>query len=109
MVGDLLGGLEWGSSSTGAEPRQAVHHFSTDASRSVGCGALWGFRGLQLSWQLMSADAARGGRLSKESTTPQELLSVVLASAVWGREWQKTAVLVYIDNVGAVISGKIRV
>ena len=81
-------------------PRQISHQFVSDASGSFGCGALWEFRWLQLQWpQSCREDFVQ---LTEASITLKELLPVVIACAVWGREWQNSTVLVHCDNVGAV-------
>lgn len=81
-------------------PRQISHQFVSDASGSFGCGALWEFRWLQLQWpQSCREDFVQ---LTEASITLKELLPVVIACAVWGREWQNSSVLVHCDNVGAV-------
>ena len=72
-------------------PRVHVH---SDASGSFGCGALlsqshW----FQLSWP-RSWDAV--------DITTKELLPIVLAAAIWGREWHGQAVCFHTDNMGVV-------
>ena len=52
----------------------------SDASGSWGCGALWHQRWLQLKWE--------GLPIVSESTAAKELFPVVVAAAVWGREWR---------------------
>ena len=69
-------------------------HVHSDASGSFGCGALltqssW----FQLRWP-HSWDSI--------DITTKELLPVVLAAAVWGREWRHQSVCFHTDNMGVV-------
>lgn len=82
----------------GFGPRQISRQFISDASGSFGCGASWEFRWLQLQWPQSGRDVLK---LTETSITLKELLPVVIACALWGREWQNS-VLVHCDNVGAM-------
>ena len=77
-----------------------THHAWTDASGSFGCGALRGTSWLLLQWPQAYRDAQQ--KLKEASITLKELLPVVLACAVWGREWANASVLIHCDNLGAV-------
>ena len=67
--------------------------FSSDASGSWGCGAVWEDRWLQLAWH---------GTWSDVYIATKELLPIVLACAVWGPHWQHKCVQVYCDNMAVV-------
>ena len=71
--------------------------FSSDASGSIGCGALWAPYWMQLKWFDTNEI-----RLEQDSITFKELLPIVLASALWGRSWKNQSVVVQCDNQGAV-------
>lgn len=53
--------------------------FSSDASGSWGCGAVWGQHWLQWQW---------AGKWSIQHIMVKGLVSIVLACAVWGESWQ---------------------
>ena len=81
-------------------PIRVSHEFASDASGRFGCGALWGFRWLQLQWpQSYQGDFLQ---LAEASITLKELLPMVIACAVWGPEWRSSTVVVHCDNMGAV-------
>lgn len=67
--------------------------FSTDASGSWGCGAVWKDRWIQAPWEGVWAD---------QSIAAKELLPIVLACALWGPHWVGKQVLVLCDNAAAV-------
>lgn len=69
------------------------HHVYTDASGSFGCGAIWGRQWFQYRW-------SRAFR--EEEIAQQELLPIVLACMVWGRQWCGQAVLCHCDNIAVV-------
>ena len=66
---------------------------TTDASGNWGCGAFSEEKWFQLSWPDSIADC----HISIKELTP-----VVLATAVWGKEWEGHTVLIYSDNSTAV-------
>ena len=74
-------------------PRQPTHHAYTDASGLVGCGGVWLHQWFMLKWDLSYQD---------QPISQKELLAVVLACAVWGKEWANEVVLVHCDNTAAV-------
>ena len=80
--------------------RQASHECWTDASGRFGCGALWGTQWLQVEWPASYKEHCRS--LREASITLKELLPVVLACAIWGRQWADSMVVVHCDNEGAV-------
>ena len=53
--------------------------FSSDALGSWGCGVIWEKHWLQCPWI---------GTWSNNSIPVKELLPIVLAYAIWGRQWQ---------------------
>ena len=67
--------------------------FSSDASGSWGCGAVWNGRWIQLEWN---------GSWSQQCIAAKELLPITLACAMWGAEWQNRQVLVLSDNMAVV-------
>ena len=67
----------------------------TDASGGVGCGAWWCPQWIQLKW-------APGMKFGELPITQKEVLPVVLACAVWGKQWSGSAVMVHCDNEAAV-------
>ena len=79
-----------------------AHQVWTDASGSFGCGAVYpsGHQWIQLQWPWSLGVGAMP--LGEESITLKELLPVVLACAVWGRQWYRSIVTVHCDNTGAV-------
>lgn len=85
-----------------AQKHQESHHMWTDASGNWGCGAVcpatnqW----LQLKWP--ERYPQEWVRVKDESITLKELLPVVLACAVWGENWKKSAITVHCDNMGVV-------
>lgn len=82
---------------------KVVIHVWTDASGSYGCGALVPHSGdwLQLQWP--QSYARDGVRLREESITLKELLPIVIAGAIWGERWRRSAhVVMHCDNMGAV-------
>jgi hypothetical protein len=66
----------------------------TDASGSWGCGAFWRTLWFQVPWD--------GLAIAVQSIAGKELFSIVLASLLWGRIWQRLTVLCRCDN-GAVV------
>ena len=84
-----------------ADQAQALHIW-TDASGHYGCGAFdpTTKRWIQLAWPSSYSDEAL--RLGGESITLKELFPVVLACAVWGRDFANSGVIVHCDNLGAV-------
>ena len=81
---------------------QTAVHIWTDASGLVGCRALNPAtkRWLQLKWP---EDNVFGGvLLREESITFKELLPIVLACAVWARDFCGLCVTVHCDNLGTV-------
>ena len=62
------------------------HHLYSDATGSFGCGAMWARAWFQLQWP------------KDQSIAVKELLSIVMACILWGKEWQNTSVLAHCDN-----------
>ena len=74
--------------------------FASDASGSVGCGAIWAPLWLQLKWSDSVQTLENSPK--EDSIMYQELLPIILACAVWGRHWCNSSVRVYCDNMGTV-------
>ena len=81
-------------------PPQVQAQFATDASGSVGCGAVYPPLWLQYKWG--DSPYTGVGSNQEDSITFQELLPIVFACAVWGPRWQNASVVVQCDNQGAV-------
>ena len=81
-------------------PLQVQAQFTTDASSSVGCGAVYHPYWLQYKWG--NSPYSGVGSNQEDSITYQELLPIIFACAVWGCMWQNTSVAVQCDNQGAV-------
>ena len=79
---------------------QVAISFASDASGSVGCGAIWPPLWLQYKWSV--ADRVDNSQLNEDSITLQELLLIVFVCTVWGARWQHSLVRVFCDNLGAV-------
>ena len=67
--------------------------FSTDASGSWGCGAVWKKEWMQCPWN---------GSWTDKGIATKELLPIVLAMALWGEQWAHKHVLVQSDNMAVV-------
>ena len=66
---------------------------ATDASGMWGCGAVWQNTWLQLAWDAQWVD---------KSIAAKELIPIVLACALWGKQWQYKRVCVKCDNMSVV-------
>ena len=64
-----------------------------DVSRGWGCGAYWGSKWFMLPWS---------GPITECHITVKELIPIVLATALWGKEWQGQLVQVWCDNSAVV-------
>ena len=74
--------------------------FYSDASGSIGCGAIWSPSWFQIKWQ--GPVAGRWPELGEDSIMLKELLPIVWAIATWGSLWRNASVIVYCDNQGTV-------
>ncbi len=66
----------------------------SDASGWWGCGAYWGFRWFQLPL---------AGQTEQWHITAKELVPIVIATVLWGKEWRVRTVLARCDNTAVVI------
>ena len=66
---------------------------TSDASGSWGCGAFSGSQWFQLQWN----SALEGSHI-----TLKELVPIVLAAAIWGKQWIGKTVLAQCDNAAVV-------
>ena len=66
---------------------------TSDASGSWGCGAFWGQKWFHLQWTTTMQD---------DHIATKELVPIVLAAAVWGREWYGLSVQARCDNSAVV-------
>lgn len=82
---------------TATNSRQPDAAITSDASGSWGCGAYWGSQWLQWQWDQFAQD---------KSIAVKELLPIIFAAALWGKEWRGWCVLCRCDNqtVVAVIN-----
>ncbi len=62
--------------------------FTSDASGSIGCGALWTPHWLQLFWRQTGSN-----QLDDDSITFKEFFLLVLACAMWGHRWTTSSVV----------------
>ena len=73
--------------------READAIVTSDASGSWGCGAFWGKYWFQLVWS---------GEMCREPIMVKELVPMVVAAAVWGKQWRELVVCCRSDNQAAV-------
>ena len=73
-----------------ADKRVPEVEVTSDASGSWGCGAHWGSQWLQVPWNDQS---------KQMSIAAKELVVIIIAVAVWGRQWQGKCVLRRSDNM----------
>lgn len=67
--------------------------FSSDASGSWGCGAIWATNWIQCEWQTTWVG---------KSIALKELLPIVLACAIWGASWSHKRIQVLCDNAAVI-------
>ena len=67
--------------------------FSSDASGSWGCGAVWQQAWLQQTWD---------EEWKPQNIAAKELVPIAVACAVWGPDWRHQRVLVQCDNMAVV-------
>jgi hypothetical protein len=72
--------------------------FSTDASSTVGCGAVFGNEWFSHQW---SADMINLPD-SMKSTALLEIIPIVIAAAIWGSRWERKRILLFCDNQATV-------
>ena len=70
-----------------------THPLKTDASGTWGCGASWGTHWFQWKWE---------GPSQEWAIAQKELLPILFAMVVWGREWQGQRVECQCDNAAVV-------
>ena len=66
---------------------------TSDASGGWGCGAYWDSQWFMLPWT---------GPITECHLTAKELVPIVAAAALWGKEWQGQTVQVWCDNTVVV-------
>ena len=92
--------MEWDLHDVSGRQRKLLSSFSVRrASGSWGCGAFCGEDWFQLQWP---------ESLQDYQITVKELIPIVLAAAVWGKDWLGKNVMAYCDNsavVPSVIAG----
>ena len=67
----------------------------SDASRGWGCGALWDGQWFQVKWEEWPS-------FSASSIAAKELLLIIVATAIWGPQWEGSSVFCHCDNEGVV-------
>ena len=67
----------------------------SDASGSWGCAAVWDSHWFQVAWQNCE-------EFSEASIAAKEMLPILVAAAVWGRQWVGSTVLCNSDNEAVV-------
>ena len=68
-------------------------HIFTDASGSWGCGATWDKGWFQSPWSSEWANI---------NVAAKELVPIVLATALWGKQWQAKHIQFHSDNMAVV-------
>ena len=79
---------------------QPSHHVWSDASGSIGCGAVVpaSHQWFQLKWHQSREVPGEEG----DSILALELLPIVMACVIWGPQWRRSVVTAHCDNEGAV-------
>jgi hypothetical protein len=72
--------------------------FATDASSTIGCGAVFGNEWFAHRW---SKDILNLSEREK-STALLEIIPVVIAAVIWGSGWQRKRILLFCDNQATV-------
>lgn len=95
MVGHVFGALEWGfnDEDISTVKKNPTVTLASDASGKWGCAACWGRTWFQVHWT--SKSAAFG-------IAAKELIPIVIAAAIWGRQWHGRTVCCYCDNQSVV-------
>ena len=81
---------------------RASYHIWSDASGSIGCGAVKPASQRWFQYQWPVPDHHQSGGISEDGIILQELLPIVMACAIWGNRWRGSMVTVHCDNTGAV-------
>ena len=68
---------------------------TSDASGSWGCGAFWEQRWFQVAWEDTSCSPSA-------NITVKELIPIIIAAALWGKEWQGKVINCCCDNQAVV-------
>ena len=66
---------------------------TSDASGSWGCGAWFGSKWFQLKWE---------DQVAPKNIAVKELIPVLIAAAIWGKEWKGKQVISQCDNQAVV-------
>ena len=91
MVGLVQSALERGASVLRPVRESCPDvHFWSDASGPWGCGAVW----FQVAWDLLPIASA--------SIPSKEVSPIVVAGAIWGRQWKGAMVCDHCDNAAVV-------
>ena len=87
----------WNGKGRLSHPGEGYSHqvvMSTDASGNWGSGAVWDNHWIQCAWE---------GDWLGVCIAAKELLPIVIACAVWGRQWRNGVVLNRFDNMSVVL------
>ena len=66
---------------------------TSDASGGWGCGATCGHKWFRIQW---------AGPIQNSHITVKELVPIVIATAIWGKQWQGQTVSIQCDNMAVV-------
>ena len=66
----------------------------SDASGTWGCGAICGSRWLQLPW--------KGLALTAQHISIKEMIPIIIATAIWGKDWKGKSIHILSDNAAVV-------
>ena len=72
----------------------------TDASGSIGCGAMWGRRWMSVLWKWDRRDEV------VVNVAILELIPIVLAAEAWGHKWSRLRINFQTDNMAVFWAGK---
>jgi hypothetical protein len=86
---------DWNGVAVMRESKEARASISltSDASGGWGCGAYCGSQWFMLQW---------AGPISNSHITVKELVPIVIAAAIWGRDWQGRTIQCWCDNAAVV-------
>lgn len=85
---------EWNGVSMMLEEKPTIEVWS-DASGSWGCAAFWDNQWFQLQWKDFL-------EFAEVCIAAKELLPIVTAAAIWGREWRNGRICFHCDNMAVV-------
>jgi len=92
---------EWNGTFFFLDPKITTSHdlaFSTDASTTIGCGAIFGNEWFAHKWseQMLQLPS------SETSTALFEIIPIVIAAVIWGSRWVRKRICLFCDNQATV-------